>query len=163
MAYNFKSIADVEVVEAPAETANVLIEENGVVKKAPKTAVGGAGGENADMVIALTMPLDINAPTADTTAVTIESGSLDAVAEALREGRPPVVKCKRYHVINGFDTSFPVVEGGVYDCNVVYYGGYVHCSFFSSAYSVRIVMNIDDTEYLQVLAHPLTMTTIQVI
>ena len=43
MAYNFKSIADVEVVAEPLETANVLIEENGVIKKAPKTAVGGAG------------------------------------------------------------------------------------------------------------------------
>lgn len=43
MAYNFKSIADVEVVAEPSESANVLIEENGVIKKAPKTAVGGAG------------------------------------------------------------------------------------------------------------------------
>lgn len=42
MAYEFKSIADVEVVEKPSDTANVLIEENGIVKKAPKTAVGGA-------------------------------------------------------------------------------------------------------------------------
>ena len=44
MAYNFKSIADVEVVAEPSESANVLIEENGVIKKAPKTAVGGVGG-----------------------------------------------------------------------------------------------------------------------
>ena len=43
MAYNFKSIADVEVVAEPTESANVLIEENGVIKKAPKTAVGGGG------------------------------------------------------------------------------------------------------------------------
>jgi hypothetical protein len=41
MSYNFKSIVDVEVVAEPAESANVLIEENGVIKKAPKTAVGG--------------------------------------------------------------------------------------------------------------------------
>ena len=41
MAYNFKSIADVEVVAEPTESANVLIEENGIIKKAPKTAVGG--------------------------------------------------------------------------------------------------------------------------
>lgn len=44
MAYNFKSIADVEVVAEPTKSANVLIEEDGVIKKAPKTAVGGAGG-----------------------------------------------------------------------------------------------------------------------
>ena len=44
MAYEFKRLSDVEVVETPTEIANVLIEEDGVIKKAPKTAVGGAGG-----------------------------------------------------------------------------------------------------------------------
>ena len=160
MAYNFKSIADVEVVAEPAESANVLIEENGVIKKTSKTAVGG---EKTDMVIALTMRLDYDTPTADTTVVSIESGSLEAVAEALRDGRSPVVKCKRYYVTNGFDTSLPVVEGGVYDCDVCYYNGSVGCSFFASGYCIRIIMNIDDPEYLEVWVHPLTMTTIQVI
>ena len=160
MAYNFKSIADVEVVAEPTESANVLIEENGVIKKTSKTAIGGV---EADMVIALTMQLDCNTPTADTTVVAIENGSLEAVAEALRDGRPPVVKCKRYYVTNGFDTSFPVVEGGVYDCDVYYYNGTITCSFFASGCCVRIVMNIDDPEYLEVWVHPLTMTTIQVI
>lgn len=51
MSYNFKSIADVEVVAEPSETANVLIEEDGVIKKAPKTAVGGAGKDEWDAVI----------------------------------------------------------------------------------------------------------------
>lgn len=45
MSYNFKSIADVEVVAEPTESANVLIEEDGVIKKAPKTAVGGGNTE----------------------------------------------------------------------------------------------------------------------
>ena len=45
MTYNFKSIADVEVVTEPTESANVLIEENGIIKKAPKSAVGGGSGE----------------------------------------------------------------------------------------------------------------------
>jgi hypothetical protein len=40
----FKKLSDVEVIAEPTESANVLIEENGVIKKAPKTAVGGAGG-----------------------------------------------------------------------------------------------------------------------
>jgi hypothetical protein len=52
MAYNFKSIADVEVVAEPSESANVLIEENGVIKKAPKDAVGGGGaGGGCDAMI----------------------------------------------------------------------------------------------------------------
>lgn len=41
MAYEFKKLSAVEVVAEPTESANVLIEENGVIKKAPKTAVGG--------------------------------------------------------------------------------------------------------------------------
>ena len=42
----FKKLSDVEVVAEPTKSANVLIEENGVIKKAPKTAVGGAGGSD---------------------------------------------------------------------------------------------------------------------
>ena len=45
MPYNFKSIADVKVVNEPSDSANVLIEENGEIKKAPKTAVGGGNTE----------------------------------------------------------------------------------------------------------------------
>lgn len=33
MSYNFKSIADVDVVKTPADNANILIEENGIIKK----------------------------------------------------------------------------------------------------------------------------------
>jgi hypothetical protein len=43
----FKKLSDVEVVETPTDTANVLIEEDGVIKKTPKTAVGGDGGPDA--------------------------------------------------------------------------------------------------------------------
>lgn len=46
----FKRLSDVEVVAVPAESANVLIEENGVIKKAPKTAVGGAGAVEWDAI-----------------------------------------------------------------------------------------------------------------
>ena len=44
MAYDFKKLSDVATVETPADTANVLIEEDGVIKKAAKDKVGGAGG-----------------------------------------------------------------------------------------------------------------------
>lgn len=53
MSYEFKKLSDVDIVETPSETANVLIEEDGVIKKAPKTAVGGAGSSSNeyDMII----------------------------------------------------------------------------------------------------------------
>jgi hypothetical protein len=40
MAFEFKKLSDVEVVAEPLETANVLIEENGVIKRAPKNEIG---------------------------------------------------------------------------------------------------------------------------
>ena len=52
MAFEFKKLSDVEVVVEPSESTNVLIEENGVIKKAPKTAVGGANGASGfDMIV----------------------------------------------------------------------------------------------------------------
>jgi hypothetical protein len=41
MAYEFKKLSAVEAVETPADTAHVLIEEDGVIKRTPKSEVGG--------------------------------------------------------------------------------------------------------------------------
>ena len=51
MAYEFKKLSDVTLVTKPTDIANVLIEENGVIKKAPKTAVGGSGNKEADLIV----------------------------------------------------------------------------------------------------------------
>lgn len=56
MSYNFKSIVDVEVVAEPTESANILIEEDGVIKKAPKTAVGGVNN-NGFIIIDMPEPV----------------------------------------------------------------------------------------------------------
>lgn len=45
MAYEFKSLGTVDVVETVTDTANVLIEEDGVIKRAPKSEVGGVKEE----------------------------------------------------------------------------------------------------------------------
>lgn len=47
MAYEFKKLSDVAVVETPADTANVLIEEGGVIKKVAKGEVGGVKVDTA--------------------------------------------------------------------------------------------------------------------
>lgn len=155
----FISAANLPVAEG--EEVSVLCLENGEMKQKPGASLGG---EKADLVIALTAPAAIATATSDNTSVTIESGSLDAVAEALRAGRPPVVKCKRFYITNGFDTSYPIVEGGVYDCDVLYYNGAITFSFaIPHKYMARIIMDINDAEYLQVWFYPLAMTTIQVI
>lgn len=51
MATEFKKLSEVTTLEEAAETAYVLIEENGEIYRVPKTAVGGAGGY---MMITLT-------------------------------------------------------------------------------------------------------------
>lgn len=51
---DFKRLSDVEVVAEPAESANVLIEENGVIKKAPKDEFGAKEEWDLDLSITLT-------------------------------------------------------------------------------------------------------------
>ena len=41
MATEFKKLSEVTALEEAAETAHVLIEENGEIYRVPKTAVGG--------------------------------------------------------------------------------------------------------------------------
>ena len=45
MNYEFKDMATVDMAETVADTANVLIEEDGVIKRAPKNQVGGGNTE----------------------------------------------------------------------------------------------------------------------
>lgn len=116
MAYTFKSIADVDVVAEPAETANVLIEEDGVIKKAPKTAVGGGGSETVDMIITISQ-YPQNDITADTFFIT--EGSVDAVFTAVSEGRIPNVKVRHVH---GDTSSTYGVEIGEYRATICLYG-----------------------------------------
>lgn len=149
-----------------AEEVNVLVVDPATGELAQKAGANlGGGGEQADLVIALTMPSGkYNVPTSENTSVAIESGSLDAIVEAMRAGRPPIVKCKRFYTINSFDTSFPIIEGGVYDCDVDYYGGDISICFAIPPVSMmRIAMNIEDPEYLSVTVYPLATTMFEVI
>jgi hypothetical protein len=41
MAYDFKRLGDVDFVDAPAKNANVLIEENGIIKKVSRNSISG--------------------------------------------------------------------------------------------------------------------------
>lgn len=46
MAYNFTKLSDVTLTETPISEANVLIEENGDIKKTPKNAIGAQADWN---------------------------------------------------------------------------------------------------------------------
>lgn len=102
----FKRLSDVEVVAEPTETANVLIEENGVIKKAPKTAVGG--GDEWDMII------DLGTEIVADNDVTLELGSYNDIKVKLDSNIFPNVLCKAeleygdifYHKAKAFEVTY---------------------------------------------------------
>ena len=107
MAYEFKKLSDVDVVETTNDSTNVLIEENGVIKKAPKTTFGSANSnvESADLVIEVNGDFLI---TEDN--YSIVEGSTEAVINAMREGRVPNVKIR---FLNNLES---IGNGGVVVC-----------------------------------------------
>lgn len=108
MAYEFKKLSDVEVIAEPTESANVLIEEDGVIKKAPKTAVGGAGGsETPDMVIGLTNTSSIST-SMSSSDFTIISGTFDNVKNKVLAGEMPNIVVRHEYVYGSstFLTTF---------------------------------------------------------
>lgn len=60
MAYEFKRLSDVDFVESTTDAVNILIEDQGVIKKVPKATISG----NNNSII-ITIPLqDFKAPSA---------------------------------------------------------------------------------------------------
>lgn len=120
----FKRLSDVEVVAEPAESANVLIEENGVIKKAPKTAVGGAGGE-ADLVIGINNHIE----NATIDNIRIVSGSVEAVYTAFESGRIPVVEVQ---IIVPPTTNSYIRTAKRIPAQIVFYGDSLFVGFIST-------------------------------
>lgn len=116
MAYNFKRLSDVDIVTETPESANVLAEVDGEIKRVPATGFGG-GGNEADLVIRCEKEL---ASSSDVTTddFVITSGSVDAVWSAIRENRAPVVRieCATYN-----NSNYQGINHNYYPV-VVYYG-----------------------------------------
>ena len=92
MSYDFRRLSDVDVVAEPTETANVLIEEIGVIKKTPKTAIGASGGSEWDAVI--------NHIGNDFSVIEnyeYESGSYDSIKAKWDNGELPKILLKCMH------------------------------------------------------------------
>lgn len=110
MAYNFKSIADVDVVEELSEEAHVLIEEDGVIKRAPKTAVGG-GEYVLDIEVIGSYDVDIDDIIAEYTIHKIDTFA--NIKNKLLSGEPQKFKaniiCQSWHPNSPYVTD--VVEG----------------------------------------------------
>ena len=122
MAYNFKSIADVDVVAEPSEAANVLIEENGVIKKAPKTAVGGAGKSEADIIFEI-----VHDPDNWSYNVSFVKGSYDEILNIYKNGQIPEIQII-YGGMNNIDSGTCVLPS-IHNGYCAYYYGTIYVSF----------------------------------
>lgn len=122
MAYEFKKISNVEVVAEPTESANVLIEENGVIKKAPKTAVGG--GE----IFIINANFEEDMETGED-KVTLDK-TFDEIKEAYNEDKLLVIKtpygfynCIKMEIYpdGAYDSTFQsvVIEEGTLFCETI--------------------------------------------
>lgn len=153
---DFVSAKDLPTSES--ESVDVLCVDNGELKR---KSGANLGGEKTDLVIRVTSPLISGNWSADNTSAHIDSGSLENVVNALQEGRAPVVKAKHFAVT---DSELPIIEGGVHDCSVLHYNTDISFMFMEPHVGeVRIVMNLEDADYLQVWLHPVVKTTVQII
>lgn len=101
MALDFTRLSDVTLVEEATETANVLIEEGGEIKRVPKTEVGG-GKSEYDAVIRVNW--------ADGDGPVLVSGSYQAIYDKVmvQEEEPKIKiisKCDNYGMWYGVNSS----------------------------------------------------------
>lgn len=156
MAYEFKKLSAVEAVEAVSDAASVLIEENGVIKRAPKDEVGGikvaSTAEVGQTIVVKAVDAD-GMPTewecADMSGgekpdmvitvngqssikltnenCSITEGSMDNVFAAFHAGRYPILKI-RFHQYD--DTAYTTVREE-YNAYVCTYGNNLWFSFIA--------------------------------
>ena len=94
MATEFKKLSEVTTLEEAAETAHVLIEENGEIYRVPKTAVGGAGGGIKTAIIRDSRYLNtiagVSTMISHTPAVTYEciNMTFEEAYETMEKGEP---------------------------------------------------------------------------
>ena len=99
MAYEFKKLSDVEVVAEPTESANVLIEEDGVIKKAPKTTIGGNTGWDAVICQQYENGQE---------SFSFVTGSYDEVRRKLLASEP--VNIRLYHTTDNNHYEYPILR-----------------------------------------------------
>lgn len=83
----FKKLSAVEVVDEVADTANVLIEESGVIKKAPKSKVGG-GSSSENYYIVTSLENYIGDSNGDIFAEYVTDGMYEAIGDLIASFNP---------------------------------------------------------------------------
>lgn len=93
-AYGFKDIATVDVTELVSESSHVLIEDGGVIKRAPKSQVGGAQNWDVEM--------EIDYYNYKSTLI---SGNYNDVYNKIMNGELPNIKLKVFYEYEDKETS----------------------------------------------------------
>ena len=131
MAYEFKRLSDVEVVAEPAESANVLIEENGVIKKAPKTAVGGSNTEwNAIIEV-------VEGGSGYFSSMELVSGDFESLKEKIFAGAFPNVLVR--YLDGSYATGISKVNGFCYYSD----DNFIRCDFLINNNQRKVNINPD--------------------
>lgn len=132
--FEFTKLSEVPIVETASEEANVLLEENGTIRRVPKTEVGGSG-----MFV-----VNVTDNTADAKAKTslavsfIADKTFNEITEAINRGENVVLKIN----IEGCDLIIPLVctllDTQHIFSSIIYMNVIKVCS-------VGVVINSDDT------------------
>lgn len=135
----FKRLADVDVVETATDTANVLIEEDGSIKRVPKTEVGGAGGvataiiKSSDYINRLaSMQTDSSSASTYLTVAptyTCDNMTFEEACQIILNGQPLTA-----YVM--FATDVPVIS----PLDIAYVGDFI---VFSNSYDIMLFWTID--------------------
>lgn len=98
MAYEFKKLSNVSAVDSVSDNTNVLIEENGTIKKVSKSAVG----ETAEKIISKIAEVPSTTSVTDTTNVLIEeNGEIKKAPKSAVHGKRELV----YEFTPGIDAD----------------------------------------------------------
>lgn len=102
---DFKKLSEVDLTEEVSDTANVLIEEGGIIKRAPKTKVGGAGTDSVIKTAIITSSnydshiseVSTYVGAAPATTYSCKNMAFEEAYEALTTGVPINVKLFDYY------------------------------------------------------------------
>lgn len=100
---DFKKLSEVDLVEEVSDTANVLIEEDGIIKRAPKTKVGGAGSDSVIKTAIITSSAydshisNVTPYVGDPTTYSCKNMTFEEAYEALTTGVPINAKLFDYY------------------------------------------------------------------
>lgn len=100
---DFKKLSEVDLVEEVSNTANVLIEENGQIKRASKTKVGGAGSDSVIKTAIITSSAydshisNVTPYVGGPTTYSCKNMTFEEAYEALTTGTPINVKLFDYY------------------------------------------------------------------